>query len=96
MLRKYFIEGLVWLITVSIILTSVIATFAIRGLKVEAESKLAEWNSGNASYNFEIGGTTMVIGYSIVREDLRDSFGPADDRIPRDGRYYLVTYPCEG
>lgn len=97
MLKKYFIEGLVWLITVATILGSVFATFEMRALKDMAETDIAEgWSCGNACCSFEIGGTTIVIGYCIVREDLRDSFGPLDERIPRDGRYYLVTYPYEG
>lgn len=96
MLKKYFIEAIVWLVTIATILVSVMATFAMRRLKADAEAKLAEWSNGNSCYSFEIGGTTIVIGYCIVREDLRDSFGPIDERIPRDGRYYLVTYSYEG
>lgn len=95
MLKKYFVEIMVWATLIAIVLTSVYCTFRIRMAINEVNYKIEEegWQTATVCFeSMETNESIIIIGYAKVREDVKENVGWKDPNIKGDGFFISI---CE-
>jgi hypothetical protein len=96
MLKKYFVEAIVWMVLIATIVTSVVMTFKVRHAKETVDECIA-LGAGMAQQdilNIRLkDGTWICLGYAIVREDLKPYCGWCMPEIKGDGYFLIIDGP---